>query len=153
AGRFSGTLIGGNGRPGAYAQQLSFKFTVPKGVHDLDVNMHASHKGYLLLGQLVDPNGNAVDNQLSFQQVDRFGDSDNTNAVQLPAEGEHEHDGPDADRVRPQPVLGRAGRSLAAQLGRRDERHADQPLRIRLGGGAGGGRAVRLPREAGELLD
>ena len=83
AGHFSGTLIGGNGRPGAYAQQLSFKFTVPKGVHDLDVNMHASHKGYLLLGQLVDPNGNAVDNQLSFQQVDRFGDSDNTNAVQL----------------------------------------------------------------------
>jgi Subtilase family len=83
AGHFTGTLIGGNGRPGAYAQELSYEFTVPKGVHDLDVNMKASHDGYLLLGQLVDPNGNAVDNQLSYQQVDLFGASDNTNAVQL----------------------------------------------------------------------
>jgi hypothetical protein len=56
---------------------------VPKGVHDIDVNMAASHDGYLLLGQLVDPNGNAVDNQLSFQQVDSLGNNDNTNAVQL----------------------------------------------------------------------
>ncbi len=83
AGKFTGTLIGGNGRPGAYAQELSYEFTVPKGVHDLNVNMHASHDGYLLLGQLVDPHGNAVDSQLSFQQVDSFGNSDNTNAVQL----------------------------------------------------------------------
>jgi hypothetical protein len=83
AGHFTGTLIGGNGRPGAYAQELSYEFTVPKGVHDLDVNMKASHQGYVLLGQLVDPNGNAVDNQLSVQQVDQFGDNDNTNAVQL----------------------------------------------------------------------
>jgi subtilase family protein len=83
AARFTGTLIGGNGRPGAYAQELSYEFTVPKGVQDLDVNMHASHQGYLLLGQLIDPNGNAVDSQLSFQQIDRFGDSDNTNSVQL----------------------------------------------------------------------
>jgi hypothetical protein len=82
-GHFAGTLIGGNGRPGAYAQELSYEFTVPKGVHDLDVNMAAAHDGYLLLGQLVDPNGNAVDNQLSYQQVDSFGQSDNTNAVQL----------------------------------------------------------------------
>jgi hypothetical protein len=83
AGRFTATLIGGNGRPGAYAQELSYEFLVPKGVHDLDVNMHASHDGYLLLGQLIDPNGNAVDNQLSIQQVDAFGTTDNTNAVQL----------------------------------------------------------------------
>jgi subtilase family protein len=83
AGHFTGTLIGGNGRPGLYAQELSYEFTVPKGVHDLDVNMRASHDGYFLLGQLVDPNGNAVDNQLSYQQVDLFGSSDNTNAVQL----------------------------------------------------------------------
>jgi subtilisin family serine protease len=83
AGHFTGTLIGGNGRPGAYAQELSYEFTVPKGVHDLDVNMKASHQGYVLLGQLVDPNGNAVDNQLSVQQVDAFGQNDNTNAVQL----------------------------------------------------------------------
>ena len=56
---------------------------MPKGVHDLDVNMKASHTGYLLLGQLVDPNGHAVDSQISYQQVSGFGDSDNTNAVQL----------------------------------------------------------------------
>ena len=83
AGHFTGTLIGGNGRPGAYAQELSYEFTVPKGVKDLNVNMKAVHEGYLLLGQLVDPNGNAVDNQISYQQVTGFGSSDNTNAVQL----------------------------------------------------------------------
>jgi Subtilase family len=83
AGHFTGTLIGGNGRPGAYAQELSYELTVPKGVHDLDVNVKASHEGYLLLGQLVDPNGNAVDNQISFQEISAFGASDNTNAVQL----------------------------------------------------------------------
>lgn len=83
AGHFTGTLIGGNGRPGAYAQELSYEFTVPKGVHDLDVNMMASHNGYVLLGQLVDPNGNAVDNQVSIQQINVFGQNDNTNAVQL----------------------------------------------------------------------
>lgn len=83
AGKFSGTLIGGNGRPGAFAQELSYQFTVPKGVKDLDVNLKASHNGYLLIGQLVDPNGMAVDNQLSYQQINSFGASDNTNAVQL----------------------------------------------------------------------
>jgi hypothetical protein len=82
-GRFNGTLIGGNGRPGAYAQGLSYEFTVPKDVKDVDINMHASHGGYLLLAQLVDPNGNAVDSQLSFNQVNAFGQSDNSNAVQL----------------------------------------------------------------------
>ena len=83
AGHFTGTLTGGNGRPGAFAQELSYEFTVPKGVKDLDVNLKASHQGYVMLGQLVDPNGNAVDSQLSVQQVDILGDSDNTNAVQL----------------------------------------------------------------------
>jgi hypothetical protein len=83
AGHFTGQLSGGNGRPGAFAQQLSYRFTVPRGTHDLDVNLTASHDGYLLMGQLVDPNGNAVDSQLSFQQVDLLGHSDNTNAVQL----------------------------------------------------------------------
>ena len=81
-GHFTGTLIGGNGRPGAFAQELSYEFTVPKGVHDLDVNVKASHNGYLMMGQLVDPNGNAVDSQIGFNQVNLFG-PDNTNAVQL----------------------------------------------------------------------
>ncbi|HKD95753.1 MAG TPA: S8 family serine peptidase [Gaiellaceae bacterium] len=83
AGKFTGTLIGGNGRFGFFAQQLSYQFTVPKGVKDLDVNMTASHEGYLLLGQLVDPHGMAVDQQMSFTQVNSFGDSDNVKAVQL----------------------------------------------------------------------
>jgi hypothetical protein len=83
AGHFTGTLIGGNGRPTFYAQQLSYQFVVPPGVHDLDVNMSAADDGYLLLGQLVDPSGSAVDSQLSYQQVTASGDSSNTNAVQL----------------------------------------------------------------------
>jgi hypothetical protein len=82
-GKFTGLLTGGNGRPGAYAQELSYEFTVPKGLRDLDVNLKASHSGYLLLGQLIDPNGLAVDSQLSYQQVDALGHSDNTSAVQL----------------------------------------------------------------------
>jgi len=83
AGKFTGTLIGGNGRPGAFAQQLSYEFSVPKGVNDLDVNLKASHAGYLLMGQLVDPNGKAVDSQIGFNQVNFLGQIDNTNAVQL----------------------------------------------------------------------
>ncbi len=82
AGHFNGTLIGGNGRPGVFAQELSYEFTVPKGVHDLDVNVHASHDGYQLVGQLIDPHGNAVDSQIGFNKVNAFG-PDNTNAVQL----------------------------------------------------------------------
>jgi hypothetical protein len=82
-GKFTGVLTGGNGRPGAYAQELSYEFVVPKGLRDLDVNLKASHTGYLLLGQLIDPNGLAVDSQISYQQVDALGNSDNTNAVQL----------------------------------------------------------------------
>jgi hypothetical protein len=83
AGHFTGTLIGGNGRPSPFAQELSYELVVPKGVHDLDVNLTAGHKGYLLLGQLVDPNGNAVDSQIGLNQVDAFGNIDVTNAVQL----------------------------------------------------------------------
>lgn len=83
AGKFTGTLIGGNGRPGLFAQELSYQFTVPKGVKDVDVNMKASHSGYLLLGQLVDPHDMAVDSQLSYTQITPTGDSDNSNAVQL----------------------------------------------------------------------
>lgn len=86
-GHFTGTLIGGNGRPVSYAQELSYEFVVPSGVHDVDVNMSAADDGYLLLGQLVNPSGQAVDSQLSYQQVSpgsySTADSANTNAVQL----------------------------------------------------------------------
>lgn len=82
-GHFTGTLIGGNGRPAFFAQQLSYRFVVPKGVKDLDVNMTVANDGYFLLGQLVDPSGHAVDNQLSYQVVTADFDSSNTHAVQL----------------------------------------------------------------------
>lgn len=86
-GHFTGTLIGGNGRPVTYAQELSYEFVVPSGVHDLDVNMSAADDGYLLLGQLVNPSGQPVDSQVSYQQVSpgpySTADSANTNEVQL----------------------------------------------------------------------
>jgi hypothetical protein len=82
-GQFTGTLIGGNGRPTFFAQELSYEFVVPPGIHDLDVNMSAADDGYMLLGQLVSPSGQAVDSQLSLQQVTAGGDYANTNAVQL----------------------------------------------------------------------
>ena len=82
-GHFTGTLIGGNGRPTIYAQELSYQFVVPKGVHDVDVNMTSADDGYLLLGQLVDPTGRAQDSQLSFQAVTPSGDNANTHSVQL----------------------------------------------------------------------
>jgi hypothetical protein len=82
-GLFSGTLLGGNGRPTYFAQELSYEFEVPAGVKDLDVNMTAADDGYLLMGQLVDPTGMAVDSQLSYQQVTASGDASNTDALQL----------------------------------------------------------------------
>ena len=83
AGHFSGWLTGGNGRPTFFAQQLSYRFVVPKGVHDVDVNLTSANDGYMLMAQLIDPNGHAVDSQLSFQQVSPDGDNANTHAVQL----------------------------------------------------------------------
>ncbi|MGH9298154.1 MAG: S8 family serine peptidase [Acidimicrobiales bacterium] len=82
-GNFTGTLIGGNGRSTNYAQELSYEFVVPKGVHDLDVNMTTADDGYLLLGQLVNPEGLAVDSQLSYQQVTASRANSNTHSVQL----------------------------------------------------------------------
>jgi len=84
AGHFTGWLTGGNARPSYFAQQLSYRFTVPKGVRDVSVNLKAAHDGYMLMAQLVDPSGHAVDSQLSFQYVTAGDDPPtNTNAVQL----------------------------------------------------------------------
>jgi hypothetical protein len=83
AGHFTGWLTGGNGRPNFFAQQLSYRFEVPNGVHDLDVNLSSADDGYMLMAQLVDPSGHPVDSQLSFQQVTRYRDNANTHAVQL----------------------------------------------------------------------
>ena len=55
-GNFTGTLTGGNARPGAGPTQ-TFVFDVPSGVNDMSLNLEISDNGYLLEGLLVDPNG------------------------------------------------------------------------------------------------
>jgi hypothetical protein len=55
-GSFSGTLTGGNGRPGAGPTQ-TFAFDVPRGVNDMSLGMAFGDAGYLMEGLLVDPNG------------------------------------------------------------------------------------------------
>ncbi|MDP9007341.1 MAG: S8 family serine peptidase [Pseudomonadota bacterium] len=55
-GNFTGTLTGGNGRPGAGPTQ-TFAFDVPRGVQNMSLNLEISDNGYLLEGLLVDPNG------------------------------------------------------------------------------------------------
>jgi hypothetical protein len=55
-GNFTGTLTGGNGRPGAGPTQ-TFAFDVPQGVGNMSLSLEISDNGYLLEGLLVDPNG------------------------------------------------------------------------------------------------
>jgi hypothetical protein len=68
-GAFTGTLTGGNGRPGAGPTQ-TFEFDVPAGVHNMSLVLQIPDNGYLLEGLLVDPQGM----QLSVEpNVDPFG--------------------------------------------------------------------------------
>jgi hypothetical protein len=55
-GNFTGTLTGGNGRPGAGPTQ-TFGFNVPAGLNDLSLSLEISDNGYLLEGLLIDPKG------------------------------------------------------------------------------------------------
>ncbi len=55
-GSFTGTLTGGNARPGAGPTQ-TFEFTVPNGPSNMSLNLSVSDPGYLLEGLLVDPHG------------------------------------------------------------------------------------------------
>jgi hypothetical protein len=55
-GNFSGTLTGGNGRPGSGPYQ-TFAFDVPSGVNDMSLDLKISDNGYLLGGALIDPDG------------------------------------------------------------------------------------------------
>jgi hypothetical protein len=55
-GNFTGTLTGGNGRPGAGPTQ-TFAFDVPSGVRNMSLTLQIADSGYLLQGLLVDPNG------------------------------------------------------------------------------------------------
>ena len=55
-GTFTGTLTGGNGRPGAGPDQ-TFAFNVPSGVRDMSLVVSIPDSGYVLQGLLVDPQG------------------------------------------------------------------------------------------------
>jgi hypothetical protein len=68
-GSFTGSLTGGNGRPGAGPTQ-TFEFDVPQGVHDMSLALETADNGYLLEGLLVDPQGMQLSVKLS---VDPFG--------------------------------------------------------------------------------
>ena len=74
---FSGTLTGGNGRPGA-GNALTYMFDVPAGLRDLEVNTSITDTNYNLEGVLVDPNGQPIDVQ-STQQ----GDGSNVGTLQF----------------------------------------------------------------------
>jgi hypothetical protein len=55
-GSFTGTLTGGNGRPGVGPNQ-TYEFDVPDGVKDLSLTLNLADSGYYLEGFLVDPHG------------------------------------------------------------------------------------------------
>jgi hypothetical protein len=55
-GSFSGTLTGGNGRPGAGPTQ-TYEFNVPNNVQNMNLVLPVSDNNYLLEGLLIDPNG------------------------------------------------------------------------------------------------
>ncbi|MDB6083552.1 MAG: Bacillopeptidase [Gammaproteobacteria bacterium] len=69
-GSFTGTLTGGNGRPGAGPTQ-TFEFDVPQGVKDMSLALQIADNGYLIEGLLVDPQGMQLSVELN---VDPFGD-------------------------------------------------------------------------------
>jgi hypothetical protein len=69
-GSFTGTLTGGNGRPGAGPTQ-TFEFDVPQGVKIMSLALQVPDSGYLLEGLLVDPQGMQLSVELN---VDPFGD-------------------------------------------------------------------------------
>jgi len=55
-GSFTGTLTGGNGRPGGGPTQ-TFAFDVPDGARNMSLSLNVADSGYALEGVLVDPQG------------------------------------------------------------------------------------------------
>jgi len=55
-GTFTGTLTGGNGRPGTGPTQ-TFAFNVPSGVPNMSLTLQFPDSGYLVEGLLIDPQG------------------------------------------------------------------------------------------------
>jgi hypothetical protein len=73
-GAFSGVLTGGNGRPGAPAQANTFRFDVPLGKRDVDVNVGlrgSVNQG--VVDYLVSPDGQIVSQATNVLAVDASG--------------------------------------------------------------------------------
>jgi hypothetical protein len=73
-GAFSGVITGGNGRPGAPAQQDTYWFDVPGGEHDLDVDLTlAGDVNQNVVGYLVSPEGEILSQASNVQTMDANG--------------------------------------------------------------------------------
>lgn len=69
-GQFSGILTGGNGRPGAPGQTLTYAFNVPSGKRDLSLGLSLRDSNYNLEGILVNPAGLPIDVQSTVTAFD-----------------------------------------------------------------------------------
>jgi hypothetical protein len=81
-GTFSGSLIGGNGRPSSPGQLDTYDFDVPAGEGELGVSLtFPDDAGTSVNGTLIDPGGNAIAAE-STTRVDAAGNASPTNALQ-----------------------------------------------------------------------
>ncbi len=73
-GSFGGVLTGGNGRPGAPAQQDTYWFDVPGGEHDLDVSVSlAGDLNQNVVGYVISPEGEILSQASNVQSLDANG--------------------------------------------------------------------------------
>jgi Subtilase family len=82
-GRFRGVLTGGNGRPNSFGDALTYQFVVPPGEGNVQVSLSVPDSGYLLLGQLDDPNNSAVDSEYDYYPTSATGSAGIGNNVTL----------------------------------------------------------------------
>lgn len=70
-GRFTGTLTGGNGRDGAPAQQIFYRFDVPAGLRDFGLNLTLSgDPDQFVFGMLETPDGQLLSQQTNVEGFD-----------------------------------------------------------------------------------
>ncbi len=75
-GTFDGTLTGGNGRPGAPGQVLTYQFRVPSRLKSLGLNTSIKDNHYNLEGVLVNPSGMPVNVESTITKVNTNQSSD-----------------------------------------------------------------------------
>jgi len=81
---FSGTLTGGEGRGDSPGQSLTYAFTVPAGLKDLDLSVGITDTNYNLEGILSGPNSQPLDRQSTITALDSNGQPTAfTNALQI----------------------------------------------------------------------